>query len=326
MQPDPRARPRRRLSLLPLALALAACGTAAGTATCGGEAPAAQGSERSFDAQRAWALLAEQVALGPRPAGSEAAEATRALIERELRAAGLEPVREPFTATTPAGEVAMCNVWAEVPAREGAARAPVVELGSHFDTKRLPDFVGANDGASSTAVLLELARALAAHPSESVTYRVVFFDGEEAVREYWADPDNRYGSRHRVARLKASGELARVKAFVLLDLVGDRDLVLTRDEYSGRELQDLFAKAARSIGLGAHMAGARMPVKDDHQSYLEAGVESLDLIDFDYGPDNAWWHSAEDTLDKCAPESLDVVGRIVLAALPALERWVLARD
>lgn len=325
MQPEPARRRRPRLSLLPLTLALAACGTVAGTATCGGSAPAAAAAERSFDAQRAWALLREQVELGPRPAGSAAAEATRALIERELRAAGLTPVREPFSATTPAGTLEMCNVWAEVPATNGDARAAVVELGSHFDTKRMEGFVGANDGASSTAVLLELARALAAAPSRSVTWRLVFFDGEEAVREHWADPDNRYGSRYHVAQLRERGELARVKAFVLVDMVGDRDLVLTRDEYSGRELRALFDRAAKSVGLGAHMAGMRLPVKDDHQSYLEAGVESIDLIDFDYGPGNSWWHTTEDTLDKCAPESLDIAGRIVLAALPALEEWALAR-
>ena len=321
MRPWNAVRDHLRLSLLPLTLVLAACGSA----TCGGSSPAAGVPRRAFDSELAWALLEEQVALGPRPAGSDAAEATRALIERELRSAGLQPMREPFTATTPIGEIEMCNVWAEVPARTGGAASPVVEIGSHFDTKRLEGFVGANDGGSSTAVLLVLARAIAAAPSESVTWRVVFFDGEEAVREHWADPDNRYGSRHRVAELRKKGELARVKAFVLLDLVGDRDLVLTRDEYSGRELQALFDRAARSIGLGAHMQGARMPVKDDHQSYLEAGVESIDLIDFEYGPGNSWWHTLEDTLDKCAPESLDVVGRIVLAALPALEDWALER-
>ncbi|HVS17759.1 MAG TPA: M28 family peptidase, partial [Planctomycetota bacterium] len=275
MRPRNAARDHLRFSLLPLALVLTACGSA----TCGGSAPPAGEPRRAFDSERAWALLAEQVALGPRPAGSEAAEATRALIERELRSAGLQPMREPFTASTPIGEIEMCNVWAEVRARAGGEAAPVVEIGSHFDTKRMEGFVGANDGASSTAVLLALARAIAAAPSESVTWRVVFFDGEEAVREHWADPDNRYGSRHRVAELRESGELARVKAFVLLDLVGDRDLVLTRDEYSGRELQALFDRAARSIGLGANMSGARLPVKDDHQSYLEAGVESIDLID-----------------------------------------------
>jgi hypothetical protein len=314
------------LTFVALALGLAACGTAAGTATCGGAAPAASASGRAFDAARAWKLVEEQVAIGPRPAGSPGAEANRVLIERELRAAGLEPVRETFTAETPVGPIEMCNVWVEVAAADAGAQTPLVALGSHYDTKRLgPQFVGANDGASSTAVLLELARVLAAKPSDAIVWRLVFLDGEEALRDFWADPDNRYGSRHHVARLKADGKLGRVKAYVNIDMVGDRDLVLTRDDYSGRELAKLFADAARSIGLGKHVAGPSMPVKDDHQSFLEAGVESVDLIDFDYGPDNSWWHSDQDTLDKCAQASLDAIGRIVLAGLPALEAWARAR-
>lgn len=326
MPSRPRSLERPRLPFAALALVLAACGTVAGTATCGGQAPAAHGPARAFDAARAWNLLEEQVEIGARHSGSPGAEATRVLIERELRAAGLEPVREAFTAETPAGAIDFCNVWTEVRATQDAASAPRVVIGSHYDTKRLgPAFVGANDGGSSTAVLLELARALAAAPSAGVTWRLVFFDGEEALRDFWADPDNRYGSRHHVARLKADGALARVKAYVGIDMVGDRDLALTRDEYSGRELQRIFADGARSLGLGRHVNGMSMPVKDDHQSFLEAGVESVDLIDFEYGPQNAWWHTDEDTLEKCAPESLDAIGRIVLAGLPALETWVRAR-
>jgi glutaminyl-peptide cyclotransferase len=302
-----------------LSLAVAACGAVAATSACGGQATGAQ-SERAFDTQRAWKLLEEQVAIGPRPAGSPGAESTRLLIERELSAAGLQAQREPFTAQTPEGPIDMVNLWAEIPALADPERAPIVVLCSHYDTKRLPFvFVGANDGGSSTAVLLELARSLTAKPAKGVNYRVVFFDGEEALRDFWADPDNRYGSRHHVAELKRSGKLARVKFCVLIDLVGDRDLVLTRDENSGRELVDTFFDAARSGGLSRHVGGSKLPIKDDHQSFLEAGVESVDLIDFDYGPDNSWWHSAEDTLDKCAPESLEAIGRIVLLGLPRIE-------
>lgn len=315
---------RSHSAVAALLLGLLACTTAATTATCGGQAPAADAPVRAFDAGRAWKLLEEQVALGQRHSGSPGAEATRVLIERELRAAGLQPQREAFTAQTPVGPIEMCNVWAEVPAAE--KDAPRVVVGSHYDTKRLgPKFVGANDGGSSTAVLLELGHSLAAAPSRQVTWRLVFFDGEEALRDFWADPDNRYGSRHHVARLKADGLLASIAACVVIDMVGDRELVLSRDEYSGRELQRIFDDAARSIGLARHLGGVSIPIKDDHQSFLEVGIESVDLIDFEYGPDNSWWHTDEDSLDKCSQQSLEAIGRIVLAGLPALEAWVQAR-
>jgi len=305
-----------------LACALCAC-----TSACGGSAPAAQVDASQFDAGRAWKLLEEQVALGPRPAGSEACEKTRALIERELAAAGLKPVREAFTGKTPSGDVAMANVWAELSASgPQPEQAPLVLIASHFDTKKVEfPFVGANDGGSSTAVLLELARVLAGGGPRSVAYRFVFFDGEEAVRFHWEDPDNCYGSRHHVAELQSKGELARVRALVLLDMIGDRDLRINRDSYSGSRLVDIFFGAARANGLAKYVDGPTLAVKDDHQPFLSAGIECIDLIDLDYGPDNRWWHTAEDTLDKCSQESLSAIGRIVLLGLSGLESYVTSR-
>jgi hypothetical protein len=307
--------------------ALRGVAIAALAAACPGPAAQQASAPPSFDAVRAWAHLEAQVALGPRPSGSEASAKTRDYIANALAACGLEPVREPFTASTPAGELAMENVYADLaPSGAGAAAAPMVVLLSHFDTKRMPfEFVGANDAGSSTAVLLELARALAAGGPRRVAYRFLFVDGEEAVNRDWVDPDNRYGSRHHVARLAKSGAIARVKACVVLDMVGDKDLALTRDSFSDRWLVDAFFEAARAHGLGAHVRGSSMPIKDDHQSFLEEGVPSVDLIDFDYGPNNSFWHTRHDTLDKCARESLDAVGRIVLLGLPAVEQRLLAQ-
>ncbi|HVS11783.1 MAG TPA: M28 family peptidase [Planctomycetota bacterium] len=275
-----------------------------------------------FDQARAWRHLEALVAIGPRPAGSEGAEATRVYIERELRAAGLEPRRESFTAQTPIGPVEMANVYADIEGAPGAGQpAPMIVLCTHYETKRMPfRFVGANDSGSGTAVLLELARVLAPRSSGRFAYRILFLDGEEAMRAHWEDPDNRYGSRHHVQELKKSGTIARVKACVLLDLVGDKDLRLMRDEYSNQQFLNAFFEAAREIGLGQHVGGRSEPIKDDHLSFLEGGIESVDLIDFDYGPGNSYWHTAEDTLDKCSAESLGATGRIVLHGLPKLER------
>ncbi len=306
-----------------LALLLALCAACQG-GSAGPEPPAAAPAPGPFDQDRAWQLLLDQVALGPRPAGSPGAAANRDLIVAELERAGLSPVREAFTAETPAGEIAMENVWAEFAGapRPDGQPGPVLVLGAHYDTKRLPfEFVGANDGASETAALLELARVIAAGPPRPLTYRFVFFDGEEAVRHDWADPDNRYGSRHHVRELtKTRGALKRVRAMVLLDMIGDRDLALERDANSSRELLDLFVRAAERIGDPELFAPYSIPIKDDHQSFLEFGIPAVDLIDLSYGAvGNEYWHTREDTVDKCSAESLGRVGRLVLAALPELE-------
>jgi hypothetical protein len=293
---------------------------------CGSRANGASPAPPAFDAARAWALLERQVALGPRPAGSQKGQATRDLIADELASYGLEPVREAFEAKTPIGLLKLENVYADVeaPARAGAP-APLIVLCTHFDTKRMSfEFLGANDAGSGTAVLLELARILAREPRRA-SLRFLFLDGEEAVRPQWLDPDNRYGSRHHVAGLASSGAAERVKACVLLDMVGDRDLQLFTELNSSRELLELVFAAAKAAGLGQHVGGPREAVSDDHLSFLAAGVPSVDLIDFDYGPNNRFWHTPDDALENCSQESLDAAGRIVLAALPALEDWALAR-
>ena len=273
-------------------------------------------------AERAWADLEALVALGPRVAGSAGAEAARTRISAQLRAAGLEPIREDFRAATPAGPIEMANVYVDLPgrARDGDP-APMVVLCTHFDTKRLPfEFVGANDGGSGTAVLLELARVLAKRKPGPLTWRLLFLDGEEAVRTQWLDPDNRYGSREHVRNLRKNGTLQRVRACILLDMVGDADLKLTRETYSDRALLDLFFEAARRGGHNLHVGARSQPIADDHLSFREAGVPSANLIDFEYGPANTYWHTADDTLEHCSPKSLATVGNIVLLALPDLEQ------
>lgn len=292
---------------------------------CGSEDPAR--AQATFDPQRAFRDLEAIVALGPRPPGSPELEATRAYIERELRAAGLAPIREPFDVKPPPGfkssppveSFAMANVYADLSAKDPDAETVI--LCTHFDTKIHPQrFVGANDAGSGTAVLLELARVIASGGPRAITYRFLFIDGEEALRWDWSGTDNTYGSRHHAAELVGSRRAEHVRCCVLLDLVGDRDLKFLREVYSDRRLNELFARAAAGIGLGGHLEGEREEAKDDHLSFMDVGIPSIDLIDFDYGPDNAYWHTPQDTLDKCSAESLGITGRIVLAALPEIER------
>lgn len=309
---------RRAASVFPALLLGIAC-----QATTGCDHNDAKLAER-FDGERAWKGLEAQVAFGPRPSGTPANESCRAWIETELRGMGLEPKRETFKSGTPAGEIEFANVYADFASKD--PKANWILLGSHFDTKRMPfPFVGANDGASSTAVLIEVARALVAGGPREFTYRFVFFDGEEALRHDWVDPDNTYGSRHHAERLKNSGRNLDVKAFVLLDMVGDKDLKLTRDTYSEGRFVDVFFGAARKHGLGAHVDGKSMEVRDDHLSFMNVGIRSIDLIDFEYGPNNGHWHTAEDVVANCSKESLTAIGRIVLHGLPDLEALLAGR-
>ncbi len=287
-------------------------GLAAGLALAvAGAALAAQGTA-VFDSTLAYAHVRAQVALGPRPAGSAANAKARAHIIGVLRQAGIRAVEQPFEAATPVGPVKMANVVATIP----GARPERIAIASHFDTKLFREFrfIGANDGASSTGALLELGRVLKARPAPTYTIELIFFDGEEAFGE-WRDPDNTYGSRHYVEAARTAGTLASLKALVLLDMIGDRDLNLKRDTNSTPWLTDIIWAAARRLGHAAHFLDEPFPVEDDHIPFVKAGVPAVDLIDLDY-PE---WHTAGDTLDKISARSLQVVGDVVLAALPDIE-------
>jgi len=273
----------------------------------------------AFDEARAFADAAFMVGLGPRPLESEALEANRRYIDEQLRAAGLEPQRDEFTAATPIGDIEMANIIARVAPGDGAPAAPRIVLASHFDTKLFSgvDFVGANDGASSTAVLLEIGRALAEHPP-GLPVDLVFFDGEEAVVA-WSDTDSTYGSRSLVARWQAAGEIKSIGAMILLDMVGDADLQIPREINSTSWINDVVWDAARELGYSTQFPDTPHAILDDHLPFIDAGVDAIDLIDFTYGAGNRFWHSPFDTLDKISAESLGVVGRVVLQSLPTIE-------
>jgi Zn-dependent M28 family amino/carboxypeptidase len=267
-----------------------------------------------FDGAAAFRHLEHLVAIGPRVAGSPAGARTRDYIVAQLRRAGAEARVQPFDADTPHGRLKMANVLGVVPGR----RADVIMIGGHYDTKWFPDFrfVGANDGGSSTALLLELARALGASPRE-FTYWLAFFDGEEA-RGTWSDSDSLYGSRHMAAELARTGRLPR--ALIVADMIGDRDLGIRREASSTPWLTGLVWDAARRLRYGTHFLDEVLAVEDDHAPFLRAGVPSALLIDFDFPP----WHTAADTLDKVSAESLRIVGEVLLDALPDVEQRLAA--
>lgn len=274
-------------------------------------APRDAAAAPSFDAGAAWRDVVRLVELGPRPAGSAALARARQYIVGELTRAGLQVRLASFEARTPDGPIAMANVIAVLPGR----RRDVIMLGGHYDTKLFTDFrfVGANDGGSSAGLLLELARRLAGRRRE-FTYWVVFFDGEEARRD-WSATDGIYGSRQLAAELRRSGEIRRLRSVIVVDMIGDANLDIRRESYSTPWLTDLVWASARRLGYGAYFRSDAIAVEDDHAPFLRARVPAVDVIDIDYPP----WHTAGDTLEQISPKSLGIVGEVILDTLPALE-------
>lgn len=279
-----------------------------------------------FDGARAFDDLKRLVSFGPRPAGSEALAKSREWIEGQLAAVGVKVDEDKFTAATPVGNLDMANLIVRIP---GASPSVVIVCG-HYDTKRFDrfKFVGANDGGSSAALVLELARVLAKR-HYPYTLWLVWFDGEEAEREQWEGNDNDYGSRHMVQQLSSQGELDRVKALILVDMIGDAKLDIRQDPTSTPWLTELEFSTARRLGYDRYFLNQQYAVGgDDYDPWLAAGVPSVDIIDFDYGPNamsrpgdadfNIYWHTAQDTVAHCSAQSLDIVGRVVLGMLQEL--------
>ena len=292
---------RSLLVKLSLGLALTACVSAQAT--------------DPFDSSKAWEHVRQQVAIGPRPSGSPANVRTRAYITQQLNALGIKTAEQPFDAATPLGNVRMVNIIGTIPGKS----ADRIILGSHFDTKlyREVRFIGASDGASSTAALIELARVLKARKELPFTIELLFLDGEEAVLE-WSATDSTYGSRHYVAAAQKSGSLKSIRAFILLDMIGDRSLTIRRDPNSTRWLTDIIWATAAKLGHRQFMS-EEMAIEDDHLPFLKAGVPAVDIIDLDY----AQWHTPQDTLDAISARSLQIVGDVVVAALPQIEARLL---
>jgi Zn-dependent M28 family amino/carboxypeptidase len=260
-------------------------------------------------------LTRQVVEFGPRPPGSAASRKLQSFIVQKLKESGWQAIEDPFTAQTPAGRVAMKNI---IGLKKGSGSGALVVSG-HYDTKRFPfRFVGANDAGSSTGLLLELARAMKDESFKDDIY-LVFFDGEEAFGE-WSDVDSLYGSRHLAAKWRADGTLARLKALINVDMIGDRDLKIVHEAYSSEPLRRLVWQIAAELGYGAHFLSQPYAIEDDHVPFLRNGVRALNLIDFEYGPDHSWWHTKEDTMDKLSPKSLEIVGRVVHEALRRLSR------
>jgi hypothetical protein len=262
------------------------------------------------NATQAMAYVKQVVAFGPRPVGSAAHAKLESYLRSHLRRDNLD--EDSFTTATPAGEMHMRNFIARFPGTKDG----IIVVAGHYDTLYgRKDFVGANDGGSSTGLPLALAdflRAQNKRPGYAVW--IVLTDGEEAFQQ-WSSTDSVYGARHLAAKWKQDGTAKKIKALLLLDMIGDADLNIERDQYSTPWLEDLLGEAAQRLGYQSHFFARTLAIEDDHLPFRDAGIPVADLIDFNYGYNNVFWHSAEDTVDKLSTQSLQITGDTVLETI-----------
>ncbi|HLZ91769.1 MAG TPA: M28 family peptidase [Candidatus Acidoferrum sp.] len=280
----------------------------------GDDAPPAE-KTGGFDGKRAFAQVVKQVGFGPRPSGSAAIGQLQEYLQSELRSYGCQVDVDAFSADTPVGRLAMKNIVAKVPGEKPG----IILLATHYDTKLMPNFVGADDAGSSTAVMLELARLLCGKRGADAVW-ITFFDGEEAMKE-WSDTDSRYGSRQMAAKMAMSGDLRKVKALLLADIVGTHTPHFKRESDSTKWLVDLVWNEARKLGYANIFIDEAMEVSDDHDPFLKRNVPSVDVIDLQNYPggDLYYWHTPQDTLDKISAKSLAITGHVFLESVKQLQ-------
>ena len=271
----------------------------------GGPAPA-------FDGDRAMQYVKDVVKFGPRPLGSSNHKKVEEYIASRLKGDQVE--NDDFTADTPEGKLPVHNIIAKF----SGAKDGIIVIASHYDTNyplRNTSFVGANDGGSSSAVLLEIANQLRGKPNDGYSVWLVWDDAEEAIKPDSEVPftsDALYGIRDLAGKWQADGTLKNIKAFLLADMVGDADLNIDHELNSAPWLEAVIYEAATRLGYQSHFFARALPMDDDHLPFKERGVPTADLIDFTYGYNNVFWHTTQDTVDKLSPQSLEIVGKVIL--------------
>ena len=282
--------------------------------------PADIGPPPIFDSARAMQYVREMVAFGPRPVGSANHKKVEDYITSRLKGDAVED--DVFTADTPVGKFPVRNLVAKFP----GTRDGIIVIASHYDTNyplRNTSYIGANDGASSSALLLEIGNQLREKKRDGYSVWLVWDDAEEAMKpetELAFDKDSLYGIRHLAEKWQNDGTLKKVKAFLLADMIGDADLNIDRDQNSTPWLEDIVYQAASRLGYQSHFFARDNQVTDDHIPFMQRGVPCADLIDFDYGYNNVFWHTPQDTVDKLSPKSLEIAGSTILETVSILDR------
>jgi len=293
---------------------LAATGATASTAAQADNAPLPH-----IDAKRAFQYTREVTTFGPRYMGNENHKKLEHYIVDHLKGDQIED--DAFTADTVEGKFPVRNIIAKFP---GTKDGIIVILG-HYDTNyplRNIGYLGANDGGSSTAILLEFANQLRVAPGkkrDGYSVWLVWTDGEEAVRK-WSDTDSLYGTRHLAEHWEKDGTLKKIKALMVMDMIGDADLDILRDTNGTPWLLDLIYSAAERLGYQSHFYATQGPIEDDHLPFVKRGVPSADVIDLDYGYNNVFHHTAQDTMDKLSPKSLEITGDTIMLTIHLLDQ------
>lgn len=287
-----------------------------GTTATAAAVPAAPPASQTggFDGQKAFEHTAKLVGFGPRPPDSDGIHRAQEYIRTQLQGDSCAIEEDDFHASTPIGSVAMKNIVAKAPG-EGPG---VILLLTHYDTLRKEGFVGAVDGGSSTGLMLEMARLLCGRKQPLAVW-IAFLDGEEAFVN-WSDTDSVYGSRELAAKLALSGDLKRIKAVILADMVGPADVQIRRDSSSTPWLTDLVWSTAARLGYKDVFVSSELGIQDDHLPFIQRGVSAVDLIDLSHYQDEGYWHTPQDTLDKVSPRSLAIVGHVILETVTQLQK------
>ena len=275
------------------------------------------GGGASFNEIRAMRYVKEIVAFGPRPIGSPNHKKVEDYIHAHLKGDVVED--DAFTVDTTEGKFPVRNIIAKFP----GTRDGIIVIASHYDTNyplRDTAYIGANDGASSSALLLEVANQLRGKKLDGYSVWLLWDDAEESMRLPWFDPEALYGVRHLAQKWQDDGTIKKIKAFLLEDMIGDADLNVDRDQNSTAWLEDLIYQSATRLGYQSHFFARTLAMADDHEPFVQRGVPSADLIDFNYGYNNVFWHTTQDTVDKLSPKSLEIVGTVTLETVRMLEK------
>ncbi len=282
--------------------------------------PADSGPPPAIDSARAMQYVKEIVAYGPRPLGSANHKKVEDYILAHVK--GDEVENDIFTADTPEGKFPVHNILAKFPGTKDG----IVVIASHYDTNyplRATTYVGANDGGSSSALLLEIANQLRGRKRDGYSVWLVWDDAEEAMKpetELAFAEDSLYGIAHLAQKWQADGTIKNIKAFLLADMIGDADLHIDRDLNSTPWLEEVVYQAAARLGYQSHFFERENQVTDDHIPFMQKGVPCADLIDFDYGYNNVLWHTPQDTVDKLSPKSLEITGDTILETVRILDK------